>query len=86
MWSGVGTAGLDGKNAARHVGVFEQMFQLRRIEVWTRNRLARVMKTPKLQFIDAGLLSALLDLARTRSATTALDSAACSRPSSSQNC
>jgi hypothetical protein len=54
--------GLDGKTAARYVGVFEQMFLLRRIEVWARNRLARVMKTPKLQFIDAGLLSALLDL------------------------
>lgn len=38
------------------------MFLLRRIEVWARNRRARVMKTPKLQFIDAGLLSALLDL------------------------
>jgi hypothetical protein len=38
------------------------MFLLRRIEVWARNRLARVMKAPKLQFIDAGLLSALLDL------------------------
>ncbi len=54
--------GLDGKTAARYVGVFEQMFLLRRIEVWARNRLARVMKTPKLQFIGAGLLSALLDL------------------------
>ena len=57
-----GQVGLDGKTAARYVGVFEQMFLLRRIEVWARNRLARVMKTPKLQFIDAGLLSALLDL------------------------
>jgi len=57
-----GQVGLDGKTAARYVGVFEQMFLLRRIEVWARNRLARVVKTPKLQFIDAGLLSALLDL------------------------
>ena len=57
-----GQVGLDGKTAARYVGVFEQMFLLRRIEVWAHNRLARVVKTPKLQFIDAGLLSALLDL------------------------
>jgi predicted AAA+ superfamily ATPase len=61
-YSGLGRDGLDGKTAARHVGVFEQMFLLRRVEVWARNRLARVVKTPKLQFIDAGLLSALLDL------------------------
>lgn len=57
-----GQVGLDGKTAARYVGVFEQMFLLRRIEVWTRNRLNRVVKTPKLQFIDSGLLAALLDL------------------------
>ena len=32
------------------------------MEVWARNRLKRVVKTPKLQFIDAGLLATLLDL------------------------
>lgn len=35
---------------------------LRRVDVWARNRLNRVVKTPKLQFIDSGLLSALIDL------------------------
>jgi hypothetical protein len=30
--------------------------------VWARNRLNRIVKTPKLQFIDAGLLSTLLEL------------------------
>lgn len=54
--------GLDGKTAARYVGVFEQMYLLRRVEVWARNRLNRVVKTPKLQFIDTGLLAALIDL------------------------
>jgi hypothetical protein len=38
------------------------MYLLRRVEVWARNRLKRVVKTPKLQFIDAGLLATLLDL------------------------
>lgn len=57
-----GQVGLDGKTAARYVGVFEQMYLLKRIDVWARNRLSRVVKTPKLQFMDAGLLSALLDL------------------------
>jgi predicted AAA+ superfamily ATPase len=38
------------------------MYLLRRVNVWARNRLNRIVKTPKLQFIDSGLLSALLDL------------------------
>ena len=38
------------------------MYLLKRIDVWSRNRLNRVVKTPKLQFIDSGLLSTLLDL------------------------
>ncbi len=54
--------GLDGKTVSRYVGVFEQMYLLKRVEVWARNRLNRVVKTPKLQFIDSGLLSTLLDL------------------------
>lgn len=57
-----GQVGLDAKTAARYVGVFEQMYLLKRIDVWARNRLSRVVKTPKLQFMDPGLLAALLDL------------------------
>ena len=57
-----GQVGLDSKTAARYVGVFEQMYLLKRVEVWARNRLKRVVKTPKLQFVDAGLLATLLDL------------------------
>ena len=57
-----GQVGLDSKTAARYVGVFEQMYLLKRVEVWAGNRLKRVVKTPKLQFIDAGLLATLLDL------------------------
>ena len=54
--------GLDSKTAARYVGVFEQMYLLQRVNVWARNRLSRVVKTPKLQFIDSGLLATLADL------------------------
>lgn len=54
--------GLDGKTVRRYVGLFEQMYLLQRQEVWARNRLSRVVKTPKLQLLDAGLLAALLDL------------------------
>ncbi len=54
--------GLDGKTAARYTHIFEQMYLLKRVDVWARNRLNRLVKTPKLQFIDAGLLTALLDV------------------------
>ncbi len=57
-----GQVGLDGKTVARYVSVFERMYLLKRIDVWSRNRLKRVVKTPKLQFIDSGLLATLLDL------------------------
>ncbi len=57
-----GQLGLDGKTAARYVAAFEKMYILRRVPVWANNRLNRVIKTPKLQFVDSGLLAALLDL------------------------
>jgi predicted AAA+ superfamily ATPase len=57
-----GQVGLDSKTAARYVGVFEQMYMLQRVPVWATNQLNRAVKTPKLQFIDSGLLATLIDL------------------------
>lgn len=57
-----GNVGLDSKTAARYTGVLEQMYLLKRVEAWAGNRLKRMVKTPKLQFIDSGLLATLLDL------------------------
>lgn len=57
-----GQVGLDGKTVCRYINVFEQMYLLKRIDVWARNRLKRVVKTPKLQFIDSGLLSVLTNI------------------------
>ena len=57
-----GQVGIDHKTAARYVGVFEQMYLLKRVEVWARNRLNRIVKTPKIQFLDSGLLSTLMGL------------------------
>lgn len=57
-----GQVGLDSKTAAKYLGIFEHMYLLKRVDVWARNRLNRVIKTPKLHFIDSGLLSTLLDL------------------------
>ena len=57
-----GQLGIDSKTAAKYVGVFEQMYLLKRVNAWTRNHLNRVVKMPKLQFIDSDLLATLLDL------------------------
>ena len=57
-----GQVGLDGKTVSRYIRVFEQMYLLKRIDVWARNRLKRVVKTPKLQFIDSGLLGILTNI------------------------
>ncbi len=57
-----GQVGLDGKTVSRYISVFEQMYLLKRIDVWARNRLKRVVKTPKLQFIDSDLLGMLTNV------------------------
>lgn len=44
------------------MGIFEQMYLLKRIPVWAGNRLKRVLKSPKLQFVDSGLLASLRGL------------------------
>lgn len=55
-----GQIGLDNKTAEKYLGVFEQMFLLRRVRQWSGNGLSRIVKSPKLQFIDAGLLCSLI--------------------------
>ena len=61
-----GQIGIDHKTAQKYLSVFEQMFLLKRVEVWSGNHLSRLVKTPKVQFVDSGLLSVLLDLAEIR--------------------
>ena len=51
--------GVDGKTVDRWLRLLEQMFVVRRVGAWHRNELRRLIKTPKLQFLDSGLLAAL---------------------------
>jgi predicted AAA+ superfamily ATPase len=50
---------LDHKTTDSYLRILEQLFLLRRIQPWSRNELSRVVKTPKLHFLDAGLLTAM---------------------------
>jgi predicted AAA+ superfamily ATPase len=55
-----GQVGFDDKTTRKYVSILEQLFLIRRLEPWFRNQLKRLVKTPKLHFLDSGLLSAIL--------------------------
>ena len=61
-----GQVGFDDKTTRKYVAILEQLFLVRRVEPWFRNPLKRLVKTPKLHFLDSGLLSALLGATRER--------------------
>jgi len=50
----------DDKTTRKYVSILEQLFLVRRVEPWFRNQLKRLVKTPKLHFLDSGLLGTLL--------------------------
>jgi len=53
-----GKLGLSNHTAGSYVGLLEQLFIVRRVEAWHRNELKRLVKTPKLHFLDSGLVAA----------------------------
>jgi predicted AAA+ superfamily ATPase len=57
-----GQLSLDAKTARKYLDVFEQLFLVRTLQPWSTNRLSRLIKTPKLHFLDSGLLASLLGL------------------------
>jgi hypothetical protein len=67
-----GQIGLDDKTTRNYLGILEQVFLVRRIEPWFRNQLSRLLKTPKLHFLDSGLLASLLGATAERIAANRL--------------
>jgi len=55
-----GQIGFDDKTTRKYIGILEQLYLVRRLEPWFRNQLKRLVKTPKLHFLDSGLLATLL--------------------------
>lgn len=51
--------GLSSVTAQKYVAVLERLFLIKTLKPWSDNRLSRLVKTPKLHFLDSGLLSAL---------------------------
>ena len=57
-----GQIGIDDKTTRRYTGILEQLFLVQQLPPWFRNQLKRLVKTPKLHFLDSGLLAALESL------------------------
>lgn len=59
-YSGIG-APLDMSHTItrKYLGILEQLYLLHRLTPWYSNQLKRLTKTPKLHFVDTGLLAAL---------------------------
>lgn len=56
------------KTGQRYVGLLEQVFLIATLQPWFTNALKRIVKTPKLHFLDSGLLASVrgLTFARVR--------------------
>lgn len=51
--------GLSSVTAQKYVAILERLFLVRTVAPWSNNRLSRLVKTPKLHFVDTGLLASL---------------------------
>ena len=62
-YSGFGAPlGMNHVTTRKYAGVFESLYLLHSLQPWYSNTLKRLTKTPKLHFLDSGLLAALKDI------------------------
>ena len=61
-------AGIDvsHKTGQRYVGLLEQVFLIATLQPWFTNALKRIVKTPKLHFLDSGVLASVRGLTADR--------------------
>jgi predicted AAA+ superfamily ATPase len=57
-----GQINLNAKTVDKYLGILEKLFLVRRLPAWSRNELSRLIKAPKIHFLDAGLQSTLTRL------------------------
>jgi uncharacterized protein len=59
-YSTVGAAlGLSHVTTQKYVGLLERLFLMQTLPPWSTNAVSRIIKSPKLQFLDSGLLASL---------------------------
>lgn len=62
-YTGIGAAlDLNHVTTQKYVSVFESLYLVHTLRPWFTNRLKRLTKSPKLHFLDAGLLAAMRDV------------------------
>ena len=54
-----GQLNLDTKTTQKYVGLLETLFLVNQLRPWYSNTLNRILKTPKIHFLDSGLLACL---------------------------
>ncbi len=71
-----GQLNLDTKTVQKYVALLENLFLVKRLCPWHRNTLSRLIKTPKIHFLDSGLLACLtrVTVKRIRSDKSAIGS------------
>ena len=66
-YSGIGAGlGMNHVTTQKYTGVFESLYLIHSLQSWHSNGLKRLIKSPKLHFLDSGLLSALKGLSLDR--------------------
>lgn len=59
-YSGIGASlDLNHVTTRKYVGIYENLFLIHTLQPWFSNKLKRLTKSPKLHFLDAGLLASL---------------------------
>lgn len=62
-YSAIGSAlDLNHVTTRKYVSVFESLYLVHTLQPWFTNRLKRLTKSPKLHFLDAGLLASMRDV------------------------
>ena len=53
---------MDARTVEKYLGVLEKLFLVQRLPAWGRSEVGRLVKSPKLHFLDAGLQASLTRL------------------------
>src|ERR1039457_5409918 len=61
-----GPLGMNHVTTQKYADIFEKLFLVRTLEPWYTTELKRLVKTPKLHFLDSGLLAAMRNLSPAR--------------------
>ena len=64
-YSGIGKkADMNHVTTRRYVSIFEYVYLVHSLQPWFTNRLKRIVKSPKLHFLDSGLLATLMGVSQ----------------------